>query len=184
MQNCEELLEYIAAAQCSENYAGIGSRVYMGLRSDLSAPLTETGPNWSGLTFKAGKGLYRLDCREEVNNIVGSSSNQNKGFTQTLNFTLDAVSPTTARVARVLNNRKDLFFCVEDGDEIQIMYHPTNKIQVDSGGIETNTGAAAEDDRGVTCAIQLKKCKYPNNYLTLGDNQTLEGLCVTTDESD
>jgi len=180
---CEELLNVRASEQCAEDFAGIGSVIYYGLKDDLSSPLTEAGTDWKNITFKAGKGLYRVDCKEEANSIVGSSGGQNGGYNQTLNFTVDFVNRATAKLARVVNNRRDLFFCVEDGDDIQIMYHPKNKIQIDQGGIESNTGDTADSDREIKFAIQLKKCKYPNNYLQLGENQTLEGLLVDSSSS-
>lgn len=181
---CEPLLDVLASEQCSEDFAGIGSVVYMGLKKDLAAPLTEDGPNWTGLSFKPGKGLYRIDCKEEANSIVGSSGGSNGGYNQTLNFTVDYVNKETAKLSRVINNSQDAFYIVEDGDEIQIMYHPKNKVQIESGGIESNTGDAADSDRQTTYAIQLKKCRYPNAYLTLGTGQTLEGLRVNSDESE
>lgn len=181
---CEPLLDVLASEQCSEDFAGIGSVVYMGLKKDLAAPLTEDGPNWTGLSFKPGKGLYRIDCKEEANSIVGSSGGTNGGYNQTLNFTVDYVNKETAKLSRVINNSQDAFYIVEDGDEIQIMYHPKNKVQIENGGIESNTGDAADSDRQTTYAIQLKKCRYPNAYLTLGTGQTLEGLRVNSDESE
>lgn len=183
-QICEPLLDVLASEQCAEDFAGIGSVVYMGLKKDLSQPLQPDGPNWSGLQFKAGKGLYRIDCKEEANSIVGSSGGMNGGYNQTLNFTVDFVNKDTAKLARVINNSQDAFYIVEDGDEIQIMYHPKNKVQIESGGVESNTGDAADSDRQMTVAVQLKKCKYPNTYLTLGSGQTLEGLRVTSSSSD
>jgi len=180
---CEPLLDVLASEQCSEDFAGIGSVIYMGLKADLAAPLTEDGPNWGGLTFKPGKGLYRIDCKEEANSIVGSSGGMNGGYNQTLNFTVDYVNKDTAKLARVINNSQDAFYIVEDGDEIQIMYHPKNKVQIDSGGVESNTGDAADSDRQMTVAVQLKKCKYPNTFLTLGVSQTLEGLRVNGSSS-
>ena len=177
-KTCEPLLDVLAEEQCTEDYAGIGSVIYMGLKADLDAPLTKEGPSWGGLTFKTGKGLYRIDCKEEANSIVGSSGGMNGGYNQTLNFTVDFVNKDSAKLARVINNRQDAFYIVEDGDEIQIMYHPKNKVQIESGGIESNTGDTADSDRQTTFAIQLKKCEYPNTYLTLGENQTLEGLRV------
>ena len=181
---CEALLDVLASEQCAEDYAGTGSVVYMGLKKDLKKPLVENGPNWSGLEFKTGKGLYRIDCKEEANSIVGSSGGMNGGFNQNLNFTIDFVNKDSSKVARVINNSKDAFYTVEDGDKIQIMYHPKNKVQVDSGGIESNTGDTADSDRQQTIAVQLKRCRYPNTFLTLGEGQTLEGLRVNKDESD
>ena len=81
---CEELLHVRASEQCAENFAGIGSVIYYGLKDDLSSPLVEDGPEFKTLAFKAGKGLYRIDCKEEANSIVGSSGGQNRGYIQTL----------------------------------------------------------------------------------------------------
>ncbi len=180
---CEPLLDVLASEQCAEDFAGIGSVIYMGLKEDLATPLTEDGPNWSGLTFKPGKGFYRIDCKEEANSIEGSSGGMNKGYTQTLNFTVDYVNKNTAKLARVINNSQDAFYVVEDGDEIQIMYHPKNKIQIESGGITSNTGDTFDSDRQATYAVKMNKCKYPNTYLTLPNGKTLEDLRVSASSS-
>lgn len=178
---CEELLNVLASEQCAEDFAGIGSVIYYGLKSDLLAEMTESGPTFSGIAFPAnsGKGLYRIDCKEEANSIVGSSGGMNGGFNQTLNFTVDFVNQDTSKLARAINNHQDLFFIVEDGDETQVMYHPKHKITIDSGGIESNTGDTADSDRQITYAIQLKRCKYPNTYLTLPSGKTLEDLLAS-----
>ena len=40
--NCPTLMNYSAAEECLENLAGLGEVVYIGLRGDLTAPLTAT----------------------------------------------------------------------------------------------------------------------------------------------
>ena len=39
---CPTLNHYLAADECLENLAGLGEVVYVGLKSELSAPLTAT----------------------------------------------------------------------------------------------------------------------------------------------
>ena len=181
---CPQMKHILRGEQCTENLAGLGMTVYVGVKSDLSTQMTANENTFTTPTFKEGKGLYRIDCKEEANSIVGSSGGMNGGYNQTLNFTVEHVNKDTAKLSRVVNNSQDAFYIVEDGDEIQIMYHPKNKVQIDSGGVESNTGDTADSDRQMTVAVQLKKCRYSNTYLVLGENQTLEGLRVNSDESD
>ena len=42
-------------------------------------------------------------------------------------FVIDKVDKETAEMSRALNNLKDLFFIVKDGNDFQIMYDPDRK---------------------------------------------------------
>lgn len=161
--------------QCFENLAGIGEVVYVGVKGDLSAPMTLTGCVYSAPTFKTGKGLFKIDCKEESNKIEGSSLGGRNGYKMTLTFVIDAVNQIIAKTSRALNNL-DLFFIVQDNEGWQIMYDPYRKCKADADGIQTTTGAAAADERTTTCTFVLQPVKYSNLYVEIDDiNTLLEG---------
>lgn len=161
---CPELLDVLAAEECLENLAGLGTDVYVGLKSELEAPLILTDNEYSTPTFKSGKGLYKVQCKEDSQQIQGSSLGRRKGFELTCNFVLESVNKLTSKLGRALNNL-DIFIIAIDSDESQIMYDPNRKITFDNGGIASDTGAAASDERQMTCAAKLSPVKYPNLYV-------------------
>lgn len=162
---CPTLSDILASNECLENFAGLGSVVYVGLKEDLAAPLTLTDNTYSTPTFKVGKGLYRFDCKDDSQKIEGSSLGRRKGFAITGTLVLEAVNKLISKTGRALNNL-DLFLIFPDGEDAQIMYDPNKKCVADSDGIKTDTGAAASDDRTSTIVYKLQPVKFPNLYVT------------------
>lgn len=172
---CPTLEHILNADQCNENLAGLGEVVYVGVKSELEAPLQATENTYSTPTFKTGKGLFKIECADETQGIMGGSLGYRKGFKQTLEFAIDAVNKIIAKTGRALNNL-DLFFIVPDGDQYQIMYDPNRKCKADADGIQSNTGKAAADERQTTCSFVLQPVKYMNYFVEIDDiEKLLEG---------
>lgn len=161
---CPELLDILASEDCLENLAGLGTDVYVGLKEDLEAPLTLTENEYSTPAFKSGKGLYKLQCKEDSQQIQGSSLGRRKGFELTCNFVFESVNKLTSKLGRALNNL-DIFIIAIDGEESQIMYDKARKVIFDNGGIATDTGAAASDDRTSNLSAKLSPVLFPNLYV-------------------
>ena len=162
---CPQLADVLNENECLENRAGVGITVYLGLKSELSAPLTATENVYSTPSFQTGKGLYKVECKDDTNQIQGSSLGYRKGFELTFNFTIESVNPAAGKLARAINNR-DIFIIVKDNDKSQIMYDPDRKVKFDSGGIKTDTGAKSDDERSTTFEAKLTGVNYPNLYVT------------------
>ena len=111
-QTCPSLINYSAGDDCLENLAGLGEVAYLGLRGDLTAPLTATDNVYSGLAFKDGKGLVKVELRENSQKIEGSSNGKRKGYNLTATLVFDAVNRKTSLLSRALNNLSDLFIIV------------------------------------------------------------------------
>lgn len=167
---CPTLQNILADDSCSENFAGLGAKVYVGEKKDLKAPLVldDETATYNAPELKEGKFLYAFECKEDSQQIQGSSLGKRRGFQLTLNAVLEAVNQKSAQVCRALNNL-DIFIIVQDGDEYQILYHPSRKVTFDADGIQSDTGAAAGDDRQVTLAATLNPVKFPNLYVTAPD---------------
>lgn len=163
---CPTLEHYLASEECLENLAGLGEVAYIGRRADLETPMTATDDTYSTPQFKTGKGLFKLDLKEESQKIVGESQGKRKGYNITLTMVFDAVNARVAKLARGLNNL-DWFAIFPDGDEAQIVYDPNKKIRIDSGGLTSDTGAAAGDDRITTVNAILGPVKYPNLFVAV-----------------
>lgn len=171
-ETCPTLEHFKEGEQCLENLAGLSPKIYVGLKSDLTAPMTETDGTYATPTFQASKGLYEIDCKENTVNIKGSSLGRRKGFKQTLTFTLDVVNQIAAKLGRAFNNL-DLFFIIPDNDVYQIVYDPNRKVMFDTDGITSDTGSAPEDDRTTVYTATLSPVKYPNMYVTIENISTL-----------
>ena len=139
---------------------------------------------YSGLAFKDGKGLVKVDLRENSQKIEGSSNGKRKGYNLTATLVFDAVNRKTSLLTRALNNLGDLFIIMPDGDDIQIMYDANKKIHADSGGITTTTGDTPDSDRITTAAMILGPVKYGNLFLDLPEGKTLDQLVVDDSSSE
>lgn len=174
-ETCPTLVHFKEGEQCLENFAGLSPKIYVGLKSDLSAPMTATDGTYTTPTFAATKGLYEIDCKENSVNLKGSSLGKRKGFKQTLTFTIDVVNQIAAKLGRAFNNL-DIFFIIPDGDVYQIVYDPNRKVTFDTDGIASDTGSAPEDDRTTVYTATLSPVKYMNQYVTIDDiSDLLEG---------
>ena len=162
---CPQLADILNDDECLENLAGLGSDVYIGLKSELTTPLTATDNLYGTPTFQSGKGLYKVQCKDDSQQIQGSSLGYRKGFELTCTFVVDSVNPAAGKLARAINNR-DIFIIAKDGKYSQIMYDPSRKVKFDSSGIKTDTGSKPEDDRSTTFEAKLSPVDFPNLYVT------------------
>ena len=167
----------LKADECLENLAGISADVYVGVKSDLSAPLTAEENVYSTPAFASGKGLYKIQGKNEAQKIAFSSLGPRKGYELTLTVVIESLNKVFSKVGRALNNL-DLFFIVKDGEESLIMYDPNRRCEADSGGIAGDTGDTADSDRQATCEFKLKPVKYPLLYVTEPQTGGWDGLLV------
>lgn len=177
--SCPQLKDFLVDNDCLENFAGLGTDIYIGLKSDLTAPLKATDNLYSTPAFATGKGLYKLQCKDDSQQIQGSSIKGNKGFELTCTFVIDAVNPEVSKLARALNDRKDIFIIAKDGKYSQIMYDPDRKVRFEAGGVKTDTGAKADDDRMTTYEAKLSPVSYPNLYVTEPTDKGWDSLLAT-----
>lgn len=164
-QTCPALESILNANNCLENYGGVGSAIYVGLKADLSAPMTATEDVYTTPAFETGKGLYKYDCKENSQHIVGGNLGYRKGFKITLTAVIEAVNEASAKQARALNNQ-DIFIIIKDGDVSQILYDPEHNIRFEADGIQSDTGTAPADDRITTLNAILQPVKYSNLFVT------------------
>lgn len=164
---CPTLSDFTNADNCQENIGGMSNVVYIGIKSELSAAPAATENLYATPAFNTGKGLYKIELKDEVQQITGESQGNNKGFNLNWKGTIDAVNPTVAKLTRAINNL-DIFLICPDGatGNTQIMYDPLKRVKVESGGISSDTGAAAGDDRQTTLELKLNGVKYQNLYVT------------------
>lgn len=169
--NCPTLKDFILADDCSENFGGMATTVYVFKRKDLAAggltleSNSEATYKFSATPFVSGGRLWKFDCKRESQQVQGESQGYRKGFIITMNFVIEAVSEKASEIARALNTG-DLGFIVLDNDgKCQILYDTNQRCEIESGGLTTDTGAAASDDRQMTVAVKLGPVAHPNYFL-------------------
>lgn len=165
---CPTLQDILKSNECLENLAGISSDVYVGVKSDLAAPLTANENLYGTPAFSSSdgkKGLYKIQGKNEAQKIAFSSLGPRKGYELTITVVIESLNQAFSKVGRALNNL-DLFFIVEDGEDSLIMYDPQRRCEAESGGIAGDTGDTADSDRQATCEFKLKPVKYPLLYVT------------------
>ena len=162
---CPQLVDILNDDECLENLAGLGTDIYIGLRSELSEPLVATENLYATPKFASGKGLYKVQCKDDAQQIQGSSLGYRNGYEITCTFVVDSVNPAAGKLARAVNNR-DIFIIAKDGKYSQIMYDPNRKVKFDKGGITTDTGTTSDSDRQSSYVGKLSPVNYPNLYVT------------------
>lgn len=159
------MVNILKADECLENLAGISADVYVGIKSDLEAPMTAEENVYSTPTFASGKGLYKIQGKNEAQKVSFSSLGPRKGYDLGIIIVIESLNKVSSKASRALNNL-DLFFIVKDGDESLIIYDPNRRCEADNGGIAGDTGDTADSDRQATCEFHLKPVKYPLLYVT------------------
>ena len=74
------MVNILKADECLENLAGISADVYVGIKSDLEAPMTAEENVYSTPTFASGKGLYKIQGKNEAQKVSFSSLGPRKGY--------------------------------------------------------------------------------------------------------
>lgn len=77
---CPALADSHNDEQCTENFAGISSVVYVCLKSDLAAPITRHDNTYATPVFKSGKGFCKIDVKDGDQNTEGKYNGNNKGL--------------------------------------------------------------------------------------------------------
>lgn len=180
---CPTLGHILSQNECMENLAGLGSVVYVGIRSELAAGKVTVKGNevtFNSEPFTTGAGLYKFECKNESQKVGFSSLGRRKGYDITGTLVLEAVNKKTAAILRGMNNL-DIFLVFEDSGELIIVYDPIRKVEAESGGIAGDTGDTADSDRQITLEYHLKPMKYPLYYLTLPSGTSIGDLVTSSD---
>lgn len=177
---CPQLVDALDENDCLENLAGLGTDIYIGLKADLESPMIfdEATGAYSTPVFKAGKGLYKVQCADDKQQIKGSSLGYQKGFELTCNFVYASVNELSQKLSRAVNNLK-IFVIAVDGKKSLIMYDPSRNVKFDNGGIASDTGAAASDDRQTTYECKLSPVLYDHLYVKAPESNGWDSLLAS-----
>ena len=70
---CPTLNDFTNADRCAENIGGMSNVVYIGVKSDLKTEIAATNNLYGSPVLNTGKGLYKLELKDESQQINGES---------------------------------------------------------------------------------------------------------------
>lgn len=180
--NCPTLKDFILGDDCSENFGGMATTVYVFKRKDLAASGLalvsgkEATYKLAATPFESGGRLWKFECKRESQQVQGESQGFRKGFIITMTFVIEAVNEKASEIARALNTGDLGFFILDNNGTCQVLYDTNQRCEIESGGLTTDTGAAATDDRQMTVNVKLGPVAHPNYFLD-DTKATLDGWC-------
>lgn len=148
---------------CSENYSGIGTSVYVAFVDDLETPVeySDTMAGFDGeadFTFKKGKGFYQLDIKKKSGKVTAESNGQGKGFTNVLTFVMNQNMEDMALISRAMNNVDTLWAAADGKGSYYMIYDKNFAPEV---AISADTGDAPDSDNGFTVTVTGTPMRYP-----------------------
>lgn len=152
-----------AAAGCSEQYAGLGNTVYVALPEDLEAKpeYEETGEAafaTTAFTFAATKGAYKIRCKKQTVQITSTANEGARGYNVQLMFTVDKDVMNAAQVFRVLKNKGDAIFFVQNpAGGYYVVYDPDFGTELVNN---YDTGTTPDSDMGHTVTVTCNPCPF------------------------
>lgn len=149
------------SSKCTENFAGVGSRVLVALVEDLESPAVwdeeAAGFTTDSFTFKANKGFSELDIKKKSGKVTFDSNGQNKGFSNVLTFVVDHNMESMAYLSRIVNN-VDCIWMVADGKGGWfVLYDPDFSTEISISG---DTGDTPDSDSGITVTVTGSPMRY------------------------
>lgn len=164
-----DFADITSASTCGESIAGIATTIYIGFKNDLeSMPKfkeSEEGDedmsafasvdDTTGFEFVTGKCFHKWEIDTDSGQLTSTSVAQQKGFTNQLVFKIAEMTPQISALLRVLNNRKDAFIAIPEGDKYKMIYNPDRNIKIDSGGISYDSGTTPDSESGTTVTISV-----------------------------
>lgn len=154
---------------CVEQMSGTGTMAYFINMADLAnlPQYDEENPSYFATdsfdttAFKAGKGAYKVELRNDANNIQPASVAAKKGFNQVATLVTDIISPVASKFFRRANNLNHIAILIDTGTgEYYALCNPQKKGTLEIAG---DTGTASSDESGYTITYTQWNI-YPLSY--------------------
>lgn len=153
-----------AQSACDESFSGIGSRIYIGLVSDLTtrptkADVDEEKNQFKPTCFQTLKGkLVAWDIEEETGEVTAEANAGGGGFTNKVEVTIRKNMAKVSHSLRALNNVKFLVF-VPAAQGYYVFYSVNGSAKLES--LSSTTGKASTDEHGHTITVSAGPMYYP-----------------------
>ena len=153
-----------AAAGCEEQLSGLGNMVYVAYPEDLQAAPTyeENSAAFASTSFKfsSGKGAWKIRCKKQSVQLTATGNEGPKGFNVQLVFVVDRDVENASQVIRILKNRGDAIFFVENPSSpgtYRVVYDPVAGTEINAN---YDSGTTPDSDSGYTVTVTSN----PNRY--------------------
>ena len=163
---CKLLNVKKTAANCQENFSGVGTRVYVALADSLKPGSVKWSDQFAGFaasSFAAesfeGGGFYAIDIKQKSGKITSESNPQGGGFNNVFTGVVNSNMDRFAYIARTINN-VDTIWLISDGsdDGYYVIYDPQFAPEF---ALSADTGDTPDSDRGFTLTVTASPSRYP-----------------------
>lgn len=163
---CKLLNVKKTAANCQENFSGVGTRVYVALADSLKPGSVKWSDQFAGFaasSFAAesfeGGGFYAIDIKQKSGKITSESNPQGGGFNNVFSGVVNSNMDRFAFIARTINN-VDTVWLISDGsdDGYYVIYDPQFAPEF---ALSADTGDTPDSDRGFTLTVTASPSRYP-----------------------
>lgn len=150
------------AVSCGENFAGVGSRLFLFLPEDLEGTPTydEEKAEYTAdsFTFKTGKGAYEVFLKPKSGKVTCSSNPNAGGFSNVFTGVVAKALDDMSHLLRTMNNR-NFGAMVSDGlGKYYVLYSPDFDNEL---SVEFDSGDTPDSDHGFTVTITCSPMLYP-----------------------
>jgi hypothetical protein len=163
---CKLLNVKKTAANCQENFSGVGTRVYVALADSLKPGSVKWSDQFAGFasssfaadSFEDG-GFYAIDIKQKSGKITSESNPQGGGFNNVFTGVVNSNMDRFAFIARTINN-VDTVWLISDGskDGYYVIYDPQFAPEF---ALSADTGDTPDSDRGFTLTVTASPSRYP-----------------------
>ena len=171
---CKLLNVKKTAANCQENFSGVGTRVYVALADKLvdgSVVWSDEFAGFAASSFstesfvKEGEGtsvvngFYAIDIKQKSGKVTSESNPQGGGFNNVFTGVVNSNMDRFAYIARTINN-VDTVWLISDGsdDGYYVIYDPQFAPEF---ALSADTGDTPDSDRGFTLTVTASPSRYP-----------------------
>jgi hypothetical protein len=171
---CKLLNVKKTAANCQENFSGVGTRVYVALADKLvdgSVVWSDEFAGFAASSFstesfvKEGEGtsvvngFYAIDIKQKSGKVTSESNPQGGGFNNVFTGVVNSNMDRFAFIARTINN-VDTVWLISDGsdDGYYVIYDPQFAPEF---ALSADTGDTPDSDRGFTLTVTASPSRYP-----------------------
>ena len=164
---CKLLNVKKTAANCQENFSGVGTRVYVALADSLVDGAVKWSDKFAGFaassfsaeSFKDGAGFYAIDLKQKSGKVTSESNPQGGGFNNVFTGVVNSNMDRFAYIARTINN-VDTVWLISDGsdDGYYVIYDPQFAPEF---AMSADTGDTPDSDRGFTLTVTASPSRYP-----------------------
>ena len=160
--SCDKLMNVKAGASCTENFSGVGSKLYLFLPElmDATPTISDTAAEYeaSSFDFTLGTNIWEVHLKAKSGKITSSSNPNGGGFSNVFTGVVAKNMHDMSFLARILNNRNFGALVADGSGNYYVLYSPDFETEF---SLESDTGDTPDSDHGHTLTITSSPMLYP-----------------------